>query len=79
MDRGRRTQDGRRTNVRTKNPVVGAIVEDDYVSQLRTAGLEVDIVRQMDYFAGSVSANTRRAAHALGAHAVVMQGRVAGD
>ena len=59
--------------------VVGAIVEDDYVSQLRTAGLEVDIVRQMDYFAGSVSANTRRAAQALGAHAVVMHGRLAGN
>jgi arsenite methyltransferase len=55
--------------------VVGAIVEDEYVSQLRAAGLDVEIVGQMDYFAGSVSANTRRAAHALGAHAVVMQGR----
>ena len=59
--------------------VVGAIVEDDYVSQLRTAGLEVEIVRQIDYFAGSASATTRRAAHALGAHAVVMHGRLASD
>ena len=59
--------------------VVGAIVEDDYLSQMRAAGLEVEIVRQMDYFAGSVSANTRKAAHALGAHAVVMQGRLAGN
>jgi arsenite methyltransferase len=59
--------------------VVGAIVEDDYVSQLRAAGLEVEIGRQMDYFAGSVSANTRRAAHALGAHAIVMHGKLARD
>ena len=57
--------------------VVGAIVEDDYVSQLRAAGLEVEIIWQMDYFAGSVSGPTRRAAHALGAHAVLMQGTVA--
>ena len=54
--------------------VVGAVVEDDYVSQLRSAGLEVEIMRHMDYFAGSVSANTRRAAQALGAHAIVMHG-----
>lgn len=59
--------------------VVGAIIEEDYVAQMRDAGLKVEIVRQMDYFAGSVSANTRKAAHALGAHAVVMQGRLAGN
>jgi hypothetical protein len=28
----------------------------------------------MDYFAGSVNASTRRAAHGLGAHAIVMRG-----
>jgi len=54
--------------------VVGAIVEDDYTSQLREAGLSVDVIRHMDYFAGSVSESTRRAAHGLGAHAVVMRG-----
>jgi ubiquinone/menaquinone biosynthesis C-methylase UbiE len=54
--------------------VVGAVVEDDYVAQLRAAGLAVEIIRQMDYFAGSVSESTRRAAHSLGAHAVVMRG-----
>jgi arsenite methyltransferase len=59
--------------------VVGAIVEDDYLSQMRAAGLDVDIVWHMDYFAGSVSANTRKAAHAFGAHAVVMQGKLAGN
>jgi arsenite methyltransferase len=55
--------------------VVGAVVEDDYVSMLRTAGLDVEIVCEMDYFAGSVSASTRAAAHGLGAHAIVMRGR----
>jgi arsenite methyltransferase len=54
--------------------VVGAILEDDYVSLLRAAGLDVEVFRDMDYFAGSVSASTRRAAHSLGAHAIVMRG-----
>jgi SAM-dependent methyltransferase len=54
--------------------VVGAIVEDDYVSLLRRAGLSVEVFRDMDYFAGSANASTRRAAHALGAHAIVMRG-----
>jgi ubiquinone/menaquinone biosynthesis C-methylase UbiE len=54
--------------------VVGAIVEDDYVSLLRAAGLAVEVFRDLDYFAGSVSASTRRAAHGLGAHTVVMRG-----
>jgi SAM-dependent methyltransferase len=54
--------------------VVGAIVEDDYVSLLRAAGLDVDVLRTLDYFAGSVSGATRRAAHGLGAHAIVMRG-----
>jgi arsenite methyltransferase len=54
--------------------VVGAITEDDYVSLLRAAGLSVEVFGDMDYFAGSVNASTRRAAHALGAHAIVMRG-----
>jgi arsenite methyltransferase len=54
--------------------VVGAVLEDDYLSQLRAAGLEVEVICQLDYFAGSVSASTRRAAHGLGAHAIVMRG-----
>lgn len=57
--------------------VVGAIVEDDYVTMLRAAGLDVEIIREMDYFAGSVSASTRRAARGLGAHAIVMRGHKA--
>jgi hypothetical protein len=58
--------------------VVGAIVEDDYVSLLQAAGLDVEVIRQLDYFAGSASASTRRTAHGLGAHALVMRGRKTG-
>jgi len=54
--------------------VVGAITEDDYVSLLRAEGLSVEVFHDMDYFAGSVNASTRRAAHSLGAHAIVMRG-----
>lgn len=54
--------------------VVGAIVEEDYVSLLRAAGLDVEVFRDMDYFAGSANAATRRAAHGLGAHAILMRG-----
>jgi hypothetical protein len=54
--------------------VVGAITEDDYISRLRAAGLSVEVIGAMDYFAGSVNAATRRAAHGLGAHAIVMRG-----
>jgi SAM-dependent methyltransferase len=54
--------------------VVGAITDDDYVSLLRAAGLSVEMLSDLDYFAGSANASTRRAAQALGAHAVVMRG-----
>ena len=51
------------------------ITEEDYVSLLQAAGLLVEVFGEMDYFAGSVNASTRRAAHSLGAHAIVMRGR----
>ena len=54
--------------------VVGAIVEDDYIDGLRTAGLDVSIIRRLDYFAASVNADTRRVAQSLGAHSVVFCG-----
>jgi SAM-dependent methyltransferase len=54
--------------------VVGAITEDDYVSLLRAAGLSVEVLSGLDYFAGSANASTRRAAQSLGAHAIVMRG-----
>jgi hypothetical protein len=50
--------------------VVGAVVEDDYVARLRAAGLDVEVLSRFDYFAGSVSADTRRVAHGLGAHTI---------
>jgi len=55
--------------------VVGAVVEDDYVAMLRAAALNVEVMSRLDYFAGSVSPDTRRVAHGLGAHTVVMRGR----
>jgi SAM-dependent methyltransferase len=55
--------------------VVGAVVEDDYVALLRAAGLDITVVSRFDYFAGSASDSTRRVAHGLGAHAVVLRGR----
>jgi arsenite methyltransferase len=54
--------------------VVGAITEDDYLSRLRAAGLSVEVLGELDYFAASVNPSTRRAAHGLGAHAIVMRG-----
>ena len=40
--------------------VVGAIVEDDYVSLLRALAWRSRCIREMDYFAGSVNASTRQ-------------------
>jgi arsenite methyltransferase len=54
--------------------VVGAVVETDYVALLRDAGLDVEVIARQDYFSGSVSADTRRAARALGAHAITLRG-----
>ena len=54
--------------------VVGAVIEDDYLSMLRAAGLEMEKLHELDYFAGSVSESTRRVAGKLGAHAIVMRG-----
>ena len=54
--------------------VVGAVVEGDYLSLLSEAGLEVEVIGRQDYFSGSVSADTRRAAKTLGAHAITLRG-----
>ena len=54
--------------------VVGAVVENDYVALLRDAGLDVAVIGRQDYFSGSVSGDTRRAARALGAHAITLRG-----
>lgn len=55
--------------------VVGAVLEDDYVRMLGEAGLSVEVIHRLDYFAGSVSESTRRVAHGLGAHTVILSGQ----
>lgn len=55
--------------------VVGAVVEADYLALLGAAGIAAEVIRRQDYFSGSVSADTRRAAKALGAHAITLRGR----
>lgn len=57
--------------------VVGAVIEDDYLRMLRAAGLDVEVIGRLDYFAGSVSESTRRVAHGLGAHTIVLRGTLA--
>lgn len=54
--------------------VVGAVLEDDYLGMLRQAGLAIEVLSRFDYFAGSASADTRKAARGLGAHTIVMRG-----
>lgn len=54
--------------------VVGAVVEDNYLALLRQAGLRAEVLVRHDYFSGSVSADTRRAARSLGAHAITLRG-----
>lgn len=54
--------------------VVGAVLEEDYEAQLRSAGITTEVLGRFDYFAGSVSADTRHVARGLGAHAVVFRG-----
>jgi SAM-dependent methyltransferase len=54
--------------------VVGAVLEEDYVGMLRSAGLTIEVLSTFDYFSGSMSADTRRAAQGFGAHTVIMRG-----
>jgi len=54
--------------------VVGAVLEDDYVGMLRGAGLSIELLSRFDYFAGSASPDTRRAAQGFGAHTVMLRG-----
>ena len=54
--------------------VVGAVLEEDYVGMLRSAGLAVEVLSNFDYFSGSASADTRRAAQGFGAHTVILCG-----
>lgn len=53
--------------------VVGAVVEENYLDLFRSVGFtDVRLLRSFDYFAGSASADTRRVAAGLGAHAIEM-------
>src|SRR5690606_5968981 len=50
--------------------VVGAMIEDDYLDLLRSAGFaDVAMLRSFDYFSGSSSSDTRKIAGVLGAKA----------
>lgn len=56
--------------------VVGAVVEEDYLSGIRAAGfVDVEVLRRHDYFSASRSAETRELASALGARAVELRMR----
>lgn len=51
--------------------VVGALIDDDYLDLFRAAGFaNVTVLRSFDYFSGSVSADTRKIAAALGAKSI---------
>jgi SAM-dependent methyltransferase len=54
--------------------VVGAVLEEDYLGMLRSAGLSIEVLSRFDYFSGSASDDTRRAAQGFGAHTVIMRG-----
>ncbi len=54
--------------------IVGATTESDYVDLFRAAGFEdVERLSELDYFAASDSASTRRTAGGFGAHSIVMR------
>jgi arsenite methyltransferase len=56
--------------------VVGASVDEDYLTLQREAGLaDVKVQREIDYFAASPSADTRRVAEGLGARAIELVAR----
>jgi SAM-dependent methyltransferase len=57
--------------------IVGAVLEAQYVAGLQEAGLDVDVISRLDYFAGSDTESTRRVAHGLGAHSLVLRGKKA--
>lgn len=55
--------------------IVGAVRDTDYVGMLGAAGFgTVDIIRRLDYFAGSSSDETRKVAGSFNAHTIVLRG-----
>lgn len=54
--------------------VVGAMVDEEYLKIIKKAGFSsVEVVSELDYFALSDSDSTKRVAHSLGAHSVVIK------
>ena len=53
--------------------IVGATPESDYVQTFEAAGLKVEVIQHLDYFAHSPSKSTRDTAGGLGAHTVVLR------
>jgi SAM-dependent methyltransferase len=56
--------------------VVGATLEESLIALMRDAGfVEIEVLRRLDYFAASPSADTREIAAALNAQSVVLHAR----
>ncbi len=56
--------------------VVGALLEDDYLTMFRAIGFEdVTALSHLDYFSNSANEETRKVAASFGAHTVVMRAR----
>jgi SAM-dependent methyltransferase/TusA-related sulfurtransferase len=55
--------------------VVGATTEGDFISLLEDAGLVVEVLSHLDYFAASSSAETRKVAACFGAQTAVLRAR----
>lgn len=57
--------------------IVGATRENDYVRMLRDAGFTaVEVLKHLDYFSGSGSAETRKVAGSFNAHTIVLRASI---
>lgn len=55
--------------------IVGAVLEEEYLAMLRSAGFEnAKAVHRLDYFSQSGSVDTREAAESFGARTVILSG-----
>jgi SAM-dependent methyltransferase len=60
--------------------VVGATRANAYLEMFAEAGLvDLEVLTQLDYFAGSSSPETQKVAGSFGAHSIVLRGRLAPD
>ena len=56
--------------------IVGATLDGDFLEMFRSAGLaDVEVLRKLDYFSASPSAETRKVAASFGATTIVMRAR----